>query len=117
MPLGFGNGFHLPSFKTGETLTKQYIINKMLGNANYGDYIPDNIQPMSLSRDFILSVSLLSLNSEQLVAFVDPTLYKNLYIISQQELSRRNINKWSNYELSINADILEKKKKFNPIER
>ena len=37
-------------------MNKAYIINKMIGNAAYGDYIPDKIKPMSLSRDFLLTV-------------------------------------------------------------
>ena len=58
MPLGFGTGFHLPSFRTGETLNKAYLIDKMMGNPAYGDFIPDKIEPMSLSRDFLLSVKI-----------------------------------------------------------
>lgn len=56
MPLGFGNGFHLKSFRKGETLNKSYLINKMIGNQKYGDFIPDGVKPMSLSRDFLLTV-------------------------------------------------------------
>lgn len=29
----------------------------MMGNASYGDYVPDKISPESLSRDFLLCVS------------------------------------------------------------
>ena len=33
----------------------------MMGNANYGDYVPDKISPASLSRDFLLCVSNINL--------------------------------------------------------
>ena len=56
MPLWFGTGFHLPSFRIGKTLNKAYSIDKMTGNPAYSDFIPDKIKPMSLSRDFLLSV-------------------------------------------------------------
>jgi hypothetical protein len=55
LPLGWGTGFNLKYFKHGKTLTKKYIIEQMMGNAKYGDYVPDKISPNSLSRDFSLS--------------------------------------------------------------
>jgi len=106
LPLGFGTGFHLPSFRTGETLNKKYIIDKMMGNPAYGDYIPNKIQPMALSRDYLLS----------LVAFLDADLYRKLYIISKEELGKRNISKWKDYEMTLNIEILNKLKNFHPIE-
>ena len=56
MPLGWCSGFGLKYFKKGEKLTKKYIIEKMMGNPNYGNYVPDRISPSMLSRDFLLSV-------------------------------------------------------------
>ena len=40
----------------GKTLTKKYIIEQMMGNEKYGDYVPDKISPNLLSRDFLFSV-------------------------------------------------------------
>ena len=34
----------------------------MIGNANYGNYVPDRITPKMLSRDYLLSVSILFYN-------------------------------------------------------
>ena len=50
------------------------------------------------------------------MAFVDPNLYKNLYAISKQELSKRNMNKWSDYEVTMERSVLEKLNNFNAIE-
>lgn len=56
LPLGFQTGFHLNFFRKGETLNKEYIINKISLNQNFNDYIPDGVSPMSLTRDFLLTV-------------------------------------------------------------
>ena len=50
------------------------------------------------------------------MAFVDPNVYKNLYAISKEELSKRNMNKWSYYEIKMERNIVEKLNNFNPIE-
>ena len=56
LPLSVSSGFDLSYFLTGETLTKNYIINKMIENNVYNDYIHDGIDLMKLSRKFLLSV-------------------------------------------------------------
>ena len=59
LPLSVSSGYELPYFRTGDTLTKNYIINKMSGNIAYKDYIPDNININRLSRKFLLSVRII----------------------------------------------------------
>ena len=54
--MGWSSGFNLKYFKKGERLTKNYIIQKMMGNAKYGEYVPDRTSPHLLSREFLLSV-------------------------------------------------------------
>ena len=81
----------------------------MIDNDTYGDYIPDSISPKSLTRNFLLSVSILfKWYLIQLIAYVKVNLYKQLYATSNEELSKRNVNKWKDYELNIEASILEK---------
>ena len=58
MPLGFIGGFELNSFKKGITLNKEYLIQKMSGNPEYGFYVPNNIDPHKLTRGFLLTVIL-----------------------------------------------------------
>ena len=48
--------YSLNSFKKGITLNKKYIISRMEGNATYGYYVPNNIDPLKLSRGFLLRV-------------------------------------------------------------
>ena len=57
MPLNHSHGFEIKYFKTGEKLTKEYIIQKMIGNAEYGKYVPNGVNPQALTREFLLSVS------------------------------------------------------------
>ena len=57
LPVGFQTGFNLNYFRKGETLNKLYIINKLGNNPKLKDYLPDNVSPMSLTRDFLLTVS------------------------------------------------------------
>ena len=59
LPVGFQTGFNLNYFRKGETLNKAYIINKINNNPKFKDYLPDNVSLMSLSRDFLLTVSFL----------------------------------------------------------
>ena len=63
LPVGFQTGFNLNYFRKGETLNKAYIINKIANNQKFIDYLPDNVSPMNLSRDFLLTVSFLYLTS------------------------------------------------------
>lgn len=83
----------------------------------YGDYIPDRVRPMSLSRDFLLTVSKFNFIIQQLVAYIDQNLYKELYAISKTELGKRNINKWKDYTIEIESGVLEKLRNFAPIEK
>ena len=59
--VGFQTGFNLNYFRKGETLNKAYIINRINNNPKFKDYLPDNVSLMSLSRDFLLTVSFLYL--------------------------------------------------------
>jgi len=56
--LGWSSGFNLKYFKHGNTLTKDYIIHQMIGNAEYGNYVPDKSSPKLLSREFLLAVNI-----------------------------------------------------------
>jgi hypothetical protein len=58
LPIGFQTGFNLNYFRKGETLNKAYIISKIGNNQKFKEYIPDNVSLMSLSRDFLLTVSI-----------------------------------------------------------
>ena len=39
-----------------------------------------------------------------------------MQVISKEELSKRNLMKWKDYELSINTNVLDKLKNFNPVD-
>ena len=60
LPLSVSSGYDLSYFRTGDTLTKNYIISKMTNIEAYKIYLPDNIELNKLSRKFLLSVSVLN---------------------------------------------------------
>ena len=49
-------GYDLNSFKKGIKLTKEYILGRMQGNPIYGQYLPDNVNPIKITRGFLLTV-------------------------------------------------------------
>ena len=49
-------GYDINSFRKGITLSKDYIVGRMIGNPEYGRYVPDNTNPKKLTRAFLLTV-------------------------------------------------------------
>ena len=89
-------------FRTGERLDKKYILDKMKGNATFGDFVPDHCDPMKLSKNFLLT----------LVAYVQPELYKQFYNSYKGELQKKSFNKWSDFSININKNIVDDIKSF-----
>ena len=46
LPENFTVKYKIGYFKNGAKLDKKFIINKMSGNAAYGEYVPDNCNPI-----------------------------------------------------------------------
>lgn len=116
LPLSASSGYDLSYFRKGETLTKNYIINKMMENNVYNDYLPDGIDFTKLSRKFLLSVRILNFIFIQLIAYNDPNLYKQLYSIQKIQAGSKYLNKWKDYTTEIKAQYLEKLNQFIAIE-
>jgi len=107
LPENFSVKHKLGYFRKGTKLDKKYIISKMNGNGSYGDYVPDGCEPMKLSKEFLLT----------LVSYIDPQLYKEFYDSYKEEVIKRNYNKWSNFNININKDIISDVNNFNPINK
>ena len=88
----------------------------MSSNQKYQYFIPDGVKPMSLSRDFLLTVRNNINIFLQLIAFNDQDLYRELYTISKIEISKRNGNRWKDFEMPVDIDIVDKIRNFIPIE-
>ena len=88
----------------------------MSSNQKYQYFIPDGVKPMSLSRDFLLTVRNNINIFLQLIAFNDQDLYRELYTISKIEISKRNGNRWKDFEMPVDIDIFDKIRNFVPIE-
>ena len=109
-------GYNLNSFKNGIKLTKEYILGRMQCNAVYGQYVLDNINPMKLTRGFLLIVNNFY-NLFQLIAYVDSNLYKELYGIAKVQLAKQRNTKWNGYEIDIDSEMLENMKKYSAIDK
>ena len=109
-------GFGLNTFRKGDKLTKQYLFNKMKGNPEYAAYVPDNIDPTKLSREFLLAVNII-LIFVQLIAYVDPTLYKELYAISKIQLSQQKYKKWNDFKVEINENLIENIHNYSSVDK
>ena len=83
LPGNFTVKYKIGYFKKGTKLDKKFIISKMNENALFRGYVPDNCDPMKLSREFLLT----------LVSYFDPTLYNNFFKIYKNELNKRQYNK------------------------
>ena len=105
LPGNFSMNYKILFFRTGEKLGKQYLINKMKGNSAYAAFRPDHIDPMKNSKSFLLN----------LIAFVDPPLFKSLYAIQKKQMIEKTYNMWQNYQLSIKNELINDIKNFYPI--
>ncbi len=88
----------------------------MIGNAEYGYYVPDKVAPKLLSREFLLAVNNIY-NFYQLVAYVDPELYRKLQATEKEQSGQKNLCQWNEYKVKINKGIFEKMKRFTPIDK
>ena len=72
----------------------------MNGNQEYGNYVPNNIDPRKLTRGFLLTVIIFYIIL-QLIAYVDKELYKNLYSISKMQMAQKSFAKWNDYVVKL----------------
>lgn len=50
-----------------------------------------------------------------MVAFIDPILYKQFYVISKEQSGNKAFNKWDDYNITIEKNIFDKIQQFIPI--
>ena len=48
--------------------------------------------------------------------YIDPDLFEKFHNIEKEQIGSKNFSKWQNYEIKIQEDMIEKLKKFNPID-
>lgn len=68
----------------------------MSGNEIYSHYTPDHINPEKYSKSYLLN----------LVAYLDPQLFKSLYSIQKKQLLNRTYNIWNNYKVNIQTNLI-----------
>jgi len=50
-----------------------------------------------------------------LVAFLEPNLYRQFYNISKEQSGNKSYNKWEEYDIILDKNVLDKIKLFTPI--
>ena len=53
--------------------------------------------------------------SIKLIAYINPQLYMQLENISKEQMSQRNFDKWTKYNVKITQDVFQKLQQFIPI--
>lgn len=96
LPNNFAINYDLKYFRHGEKLDKSYIISKMMGNLEYAQYTPDNIDPHKLSKKFLLT----------LVSYVDHDLFKQFYAIQKKQTLEKAYSSWKPYKIDISKNLL-----------
>ena len=69
-------------------------------------YLPDDIKEQSLIRDYLLNVRLLFYNL-QVLFYVRPDVYNQLYLDYKKIKVARTYNKWNNYYISVPNGVKE----------
>lgn len=115
LPLGHHTDFNLKYFRKDSLLTKEFLIKIINDEPNYKLYLPDNIELKSLSRDYILSVSVLFYF--QLIAYLTPNVYNKLYELYKERTKQNEAKKWNNYAIKVMPEIKEKITNFVPCQK
>lgn len=105
LPNNFAIHYKFSFFRKGETLDKSYLIAKMKGNSNYSLYTPDHINPMRYSKNFLIN----------LIAYVDPKLFHELYTVHKARIIEKTFNLWSNYKVGIQSSLINDIRNFSSI--
>ena len=115
LPIGHHSDYDLKYFRKDHTLTKDFLINIIQNNQIYQSYLPDNINLKSISRDYILSVSVFI--TFQIIAYLTPNIYSNLYELYKTKSQQNEYKKWNDYKIDILPNIKHKIDEFVPCQR
>jgi len=105
LPNNFTVNYKMHFFRKGEKLDKSYLIQKMSNNPKYAEYTPDIKDAKKFSKDFLLL----------LFAYIDPKLYKEIYEVNKKQISERVFNKWGDYKIDIQKDLINDIENFLPM--
>ena len=115
LPLGHHSDYSLKYFRKDKILTKEFLINIIQNDALYKPYFPDNIKLSNITRDFLLSVRIYLIF--QVIAFVTPVVYNNLYELYKNKEKEKETVRWNNYAVEIQPNLKEKIEQFIPCQK
>lgn len=105
LPNNFSLNYKFNYFHKGEKLDKKYLIEKMKKNNIYALYTPNISDPLKFSKDFLL----------KLIAYNEPNLFKELYSINKRQNEEKNYNKWGNFRIDINPELVNDINEFKSL--
>lgn len=115
LPIGSNADYDLKYFQKEHTLTKDFLINIIKNDQIYPSYLPDSVNLKSLSRDYLLSVSLFI--TFQIIAYLSPNVYSNLYELYKSKSKENEYKRWNEYKVDILPNIKQKIDNFVPCQR
>ena len=74
-------------------------------NNIYALYNSNITDPLKFPKDFLLN----------LITYNDPALFKELYAINKKQSEERNYNRWANYKIDINPELINDINNFKAI--
>jgi hypothetical protein len=113
--LGKSGGYSFRYFSKEKYFTKSHIIDELSKIPESKYYIPDDIKPSAISREYLFTVSSIFniwFLLKQILETVSPAKYVELYNLYKAKLSNKMVKKWSNYQVMMNPVIAEKIKNF-----
>ena len=115
LPLGHHSDYNIKYFRKDKILTKEFLINLIQNDARYKPYFPDNAKLSNITRDFLLSVRTYLIF--QVIAFVTPAVYNNLYELYKNKEKEKETVRWNNYAVEIQPNLKEKIEQFIPCQK
>lgn len=93
--MGQVGGYELPYFSKSDLLTKKNIIQKFTGDDELGKYIPNNCNPNTVTRSFLLS----------LLFNISRNKYLDLYNSYKKKKIEQSTNSGKIYEIDVNSSF------------
>jgi len=105
--LGKTSGYSFAYFTKEKLFTKSHLIQELSQFEEAKKFIPDDINPLSLSRNYLFTI----------LETISPQRYVQLYQIYKEKCANKHIEKWSNYQVFLDPVIVQKIKEFKSVEK
>lgn len=102
LPLGVSSGFSFNYFTKSGHFTKSHILSFFQNDAELQQFLPDDIKPDSLNRDYLLAV----------LAFCRKDIWVQLYNQYKSHIANSSTNRWEEYTIQLDQGIAKRIEEF-----